>query len=352
MSDSVPNPHGENGVVRGAHTTDENGQSVIVQNYDPRQSNDPNVDKVALSPSDTAQNVTNLGHENQHAIDAAQGVATSEDYAKLEGAKQTDYFSFALDNYNLGEMNTGSTEQDAAYFSANRNNPTTQAGNVFADGIDPGKTDYDVLLPVNKRNSTPEDLGHWRGQYTKYDLAVLDYDTPQEFEAAIQAQGYNSVDEYRDAASQDPSIMNNKYLGQVDNMTFVASHPSLSEDKQGEEILLGSTGKWGEVYDFGVRPKEEGVAPKYSFGIIDVGSAPRDEGGVYTSSDGVTVEAARLHYGGPGASEGCVTNCTNDTTASNRYEKQNNFENTFMDSVPSVTNPNEGTFLYAPPKSK
>jgi hypothetical protein len=133
-------------VVNGAHTTDENGQSVIVQNYDPRQSNDPNVDKVALSPSDTAQNVTNLGHENQHAIDAAQGVATTEDYAKLEGAKQTDYFSFALDNYNLGEMNTGSTEQDAAYFSANRNNPTTQAGNVFADGIDPGKTDYDVTV--------------------------------------------------------------------------------------------------------------------------------------------------------------------------------------------------------------
>jgi hypothetical protein len=158
MSDSVPNPHGENGVVNGAHTTDENGQSVIVQNYDPRQVDDPNVDEVALSPSDTAQNVTNLGHENQHAIDAAQGVATTEDYAKLEGAKQTDYFSFALDNYNLGEMNTGSTEQDAAYFSANRNNPTTQAGNLFADGIDPDKTDYRFQAVVWE-HGTREDGG-------------------------------------------------------------------------------------------------------------------------------------------------------------------------------------------------
>ncbi len=74
---------------------------MIVQNYDPRQVDNPDVDKVALSPSDTAQNVTNLGHENQ--------------------------FSFALDNYNLGEMNTGSAAQDAAYINANRNNPTTQA---------------------------------------------------------------------------------------------------------------------------------------------------------------------------------------------------------------------------------
>lgn len=139
-------------------------------------------------------------------------------------------------------------------------------------------------------------------------------------------------------------------------MTFYANSNLMRNKNASDEIMLGETGIWKEIYDYRGKDKSSlnDGSVKYRFGIYDIGTNPQNKGGISTNADNEEHSAIRFHVGGPTWSEGCITNTCqyfNPNKPNDHVQQQNNFENYMIQNAPSLINKNENTFIYLPPKS-
>lgn len=275
-------------------------------------------------------------------------VADYTDYALGYTGNQT----MADTNNHNGALTLNSPTQTVNIITS----PLLTQNNKEFTNVDKMQGEDDVLVPVNKRESSSKDLGHIFGEYVKYDLLSLDYDSLESFRKAINQLGYSSEKEFIAAYDKDPSILKDKQHGLIENMTFFSNSKIIRNQGEADEIMLGDTGTWKMINDYRGKDKKSMTdgSVKYRFGIYDINTNPQIDGGISTNSDNEQHKAIRLHVGGPTWSEGCITNTCqafSPNKPNDRIQQQNSFEHYLIENVPSLVNKNEKTYIYLPPKS-
>jgi hypothetical protein len=270
-------------------------------------------------------------------------------------------------------------------------NKTLNQNNREFAGVDKSVGKDDVLVPVNKRLSSAKDGDRYpvgvdkngkdrkkaytdlgfdpNTPYTKYDLLSLDFNNPKELEVALKNNGFNSIDDFRQAYANNPNdpkiktFVNEKSpVGNSKNIAPNYTYESRQIEKGvigGNGTILGEQSEYVRVNNLQLLQDDPDNKDKngktlvqyittkqHKLGISD--DAPSSiKSKIVIDGDQDKRDGVDIHSGSCYASTGCVTSTTIPFSVQNHQKVADEL----IKIAPSLGTNKEPTYIYLPTKA-